>query len=181
MDSAYQNAVKPKTHQGPPTIQVFRYQSKWSPQPGSSSWSSLCIVSRNSSEHSLTTPLTPILHSSLQMGWVAAIPHVHQALLHLQASACAFAWAQNSHFQTRAQLSQGKDFQTFIYLRVSGINKKSISRTSHHGSGETNLTVPMRTQVRSLASLSGLWIWCCRELWCRSQTQLGSGGSVAVV
>ena len=25
----------------------------------------------------------------------------------------------------------------------------------------------MRLQVRSLASLSGLRIWCCRELWCR--------------
>ena len=25
----------------------------------------------------------------------------------------------------------------------------------------------MRTQVRSLASLSGLGIRCCRELWCR--------------
>ena len=26
----------------------------------------------------------------------------------------------------------------------------------------------MRMQVRSLASLSGLRIWCCHELWCRS-------------
>ena len=24
-------------------------------------------------------------------------------------------------------------------------------------------------------------IWCCRELWCRSQTRLGSGVAVAVV
>ena len=30
----------------------------------------------------------------------------------------------------------------------------------------------MRLQVRSLASLSGLRIWHCRELWCRSQTWL---------
>ena len=29
--------------------------------------------------------------------------------------------------------------------------------------------VSMRTQVRSLALLSGLSIRCCRELWCRSQ------------
>ena len=29
-------------------------------------------------------------------------------------------------------------------------------------------------RVQSLASLSGLRIWCGRELWCRSQTQLGS-------
>ena len=34
--------------------------------------------------------------------------------------------------------------------------------------------VSMRMWVRSLASLSGSEIWCCRELWRRSQTQLGS-------
>ena len=31
-----------------------------------------------------------------------------------------------------------------------------------------------------MASLHGLGIWCCRELWCRSKTQLGSGVAVAV-
>ena len=35
-------------------------------------------------------------------------------------------------------------------------------------------------QVRSLASLSGLWSWHCPELWCRSQMQLRSGVAVAV-
>ena len=38
----------------------------------------------------------------------------------------------------------------------------------------------MRTQVRSLASLSGLRIQHCRELWCRSQTWLRSGIAVTV-
>ena len=38
----------------------------------------------------------------------------------------------------------------------------------------------MRLRVRSLTSLSGLWIWHCRELWCRSQTQLQCGVAVAV-
>ena len=38
----------------------------------------------------------------------------------------------------------------------------------------------MRLQVRSLALLSGLKIWCCCELWCRLQTQLGSGVAVAL-
>ena len=33
----------------------------------------------------------------------------------------------------------------------------------------------MRIQVQSLASLSGLRIQHCCELWCRSHTQLGSG------
>ena len=39
----------------------------------------------------------------------------------------------------------------------------------------------MRTQVRSLASLSGLRVQHCSELWCRSQTRFGSGVAVAVV
>ena len=38
----------------------------------------------------------------------------------------------------------------------------------------------MRTQVQSLALLSGLRIWLCCELWCRSQTWLRSGVAVAV-
>ena len=46
---------------------------------------------------------------------------------------------------------------------------------------ERILLVAMRMQVRSLASLSGLRIWRCHELWCRSQTQLGSCIAVAVV
>ena len=39
----------------------------------------------------------------------------------------------------------------------------------------------MRTWVRSLASISGLRIPHCHELWCRSQTRLGSRVAVAVV
>ena len=39
----------------------------------------------------------------------------------------------------------------------------------------------MRFRVWSLASLSGLRIWRCYELWCRSQTRLGSCIAVAVV
>ena len=38
----------------------------------------------------------------------------------------------------------------------------------------------MRLQVWSMALLSGLWIRCCHELWCRSQTQLRSGIAVAL-
>ena len=41
-----------------------------------------------------------------------------------------------------------------------------------------NQLVSMRTRVRSLAWLR---IWHCRELWCRSQTWLGSCVAVAVV
>ena len=32
----------------------------------------------------------------------------------------------------------------------------------------------MRLRVRPLASLSGLRIWRCHKLWCRSKTRLGS-------
>ena len=39
----------------------------------------------------------------------------------------------------------------------------------------------MRFQVPSLAWLSRLKIWCCRELWCRSPTWLGFHIAVAVV
>ena len=39
----------------------------------------------------------------------------------------------------------------------------------------------MRLQVRSLGLLSGLGIRRCGELWCGSQTHLGSGMAVAVV
>ena len=45
---------------------------------------------------------------------------------------------------------------------------------------ETQL-VSMGMWVRFLASLGGLGIWCCHELWCRSQMHLGSRVAVAVV
>ena len=38
----------------------------------------------------------------------------------------------------------------------------------------------MRMRVQSLASLSGLGIQLCHELWCRWQMQLGSHVAVAV-
>ena len=38
----------------------------------------------------------------------------------------------------------------------------------------------MRLWVRSLASLNGLRTRRCHELWCRSQTRLGSGVAVAL-
>ena len=45
----------------------------------------------------------------------------------------------------------------------------------------TTRITSMRTQVRSLAPLSGLKIWRCHELWCRSQMRLRAGAAVAVV
>ena len=40
--------------------------------------------------------------------------------------------------------------------------------------------VSMRMRVQFLVSLSGLRIRCSRELWCRSQMQLGSCIAMAV-
>ena len=50
--------------------------------------------------------------------------------------------------------------------------KKIVFCSSRHGSVKTNLTVSMRTQVRSLVLLEGLRIQHCYDLWCRSQTGL---------
>ena len=69
-----------------------------------------------------------------------------------------------------------------IGLESSVSSKKWDGRSSHRGAEEMNLTCKsMRTQVLSLASFSGLRIWHCHELWCRSQMRLGSGIGVAVV
>ena len=38
----------------------------------------------------------------------------------------------------------------------------------------------MRMWVWSMASLSGLKLWCCHELWCRLKRQLGPHAAVAV-
>ena len=44
----------------------------------------------------------------------------------------------------------------------------------------TNLTRNYEVAGLILALLSGLGIRHCRELWCRSQTRLGSHGAVAL-
>ena len=36
-----------------------------------------------------------------------------------------------------------------------------------------------KDMVRSLVSFSGLWIWHCHKLWCRSQMRLRSGVAIA--
>ena len=47
-------------------------------------------------------------------------------------------------------------------------------------SGNKSDLVSMRAQVRSQASLSGLRIQPCHDLWCRFQMRLGSGVAVAM-
>ena len=53
--------------------------------------------------------------------------------------------------------------------------------SSHRGTVEINLTRNREVGGSILALLSGLRIQCCRKLWCRSQTWLGSRIAVALV
>ena len=55
-------------------------------------------------------------------------------------------------------------------------NHKRIAKNTQRSccTAEANPTSIHEDSVRSLASLSGLRIQHCRELWCRSQTRLGS-------
>ena len=57
----------------------------------------------------------------------------------------------------------------------------TCSRSSYRGTAETIQIGTMRLRVRSLASLHGLRIQRCLELWCRLQMRLGSGIAMALV
>ena len=57
--------------------------------------------------------------------------------------------------------------------------RKSKNRSSHCGAAEMNPT--RNHEVPGLISGLAQWIWCCRELQCRLQMQLGSCVAVAVV
>ena len=59
--------------------------------------------------------------------------------------------------------------------------RKKQTWSSRCGSVITNLTSIHEVWVPSLASLSGVKIWCCCELWCGSHTRLGSHVAVAPV
>ena len=74
-------------------------------------------------------------------------------------------------------LSHNGSSLILIFLGCHSWDNRNALRSSHRGSV---VNEPMRTRVQSLALLSGLRIWCCCELWCRLQIQLGSGVSVAV-
>ena len=66
-------------------------------------------------------------------------------------------------------------YNTLAYLPL----KTTYQWSFHCGPAETNLTRNHEV-VASLASLSGLRSRNCHELWCRSQTWLGSCIAVAV-
>ena len=72
---------------------------------------------------------------------------------------------------------------TLFYNRERKRKREKVKNyrdeSSHYGSAEMNLISIHEVVVQFLASITGLRIWCCRELWCRSQKRLGS--YVAVV
>ena len=68
----------------------------------------------------------------------------------------------------------------FGYRHDKEDHLKIVFGSSRRGSVVNGIQIgTMRLQIRSLASLSGLRIWHCHELWCWSQTWLGSGIAVA--
>ena len=59
--------------------------------------------------------------------------------------------------------------------------KEKITRVPIVAQQKRIQLVSMRIQVQFLALFSGSRIWCCCELWCRSQKWPGSYITVAVV
>ena len=69
----------------------------------------------------------------------------------------------------------------YIYTMkyYSAIKRNEITGVPTVAQGKRIQLGSTRLWAQSLASLSGLRIWCCRELWCRSKMRLGSGFAVA--
>ena len=64
--------------------------------------------------------------------------------------------------------------EKIIHSSLNCLVKKSVGRVPTVVGGKQIWLASMRTQVRSLTSLSALRIWCCCELWGRSQMRLRS-------
>ena len=68
-----------------------------------------------------------------------------------------------------AKISKSKIVFFFFFFFLN-----TIFWSSHRGAAEMNLT-RIHEDVGLIPGLAQwLRIWCCYELWCRSQTQLGS-------
>ena len=75
-----------------------------------------------------------------------------------------------------------------VCVSVWGWGSKEYSRNDFFGQNNLSRTeeigvpniVSMKMWVQSLASLSGLRIWCCCKLWHRLQMRLGSSVAMAV-
>ena len=75
-----------------------------------------------------------------------------------------------SLFWNDGEICKQKKQKLIVIFQISK-NKKKNKEFPLWLRGNKTWLVFMRTQVWSLASLSELRIWCCRELWCRSQRQ----------
>ena len=72
-------------------------------------------------------------------------------------------------------------FHLFLGVYFLGLGNRSPMDFLSWLRGQQTQLASMRTQVQSLASLSGLRIWRCHEVQCRSQMWLRSCVAMAVV
>ena len=87
-------------------------------------------------------------------------------------------WISSSMSVPMAKPKSGQvDKNMWIFRKKISKNEEKVFGSSCCGSAITTQLGSMRMWVWSLASLSRLRIWCCHELWRRSQTRLGSGVS----
>ena len=98
-----------------------------------------------------------------------------------------FHWFQNTfwkkicwHCRVLESLTMSVLTEEIMFSRKGLFVQNKGWGSSPHGSVVVNPTSIYETRVWSLASLNGLRIWHCYELWFRSQTQLWSGIAMAV-
>ena len=140
--------------------------------------------------------------------WEFPLPHSLSNTWYCQISPTYHSGGQTPHFkqhQTRLMFGGSKAEWREGHRQSSksnwGKTRKMLEKTSLHvcalplwaNQSHCHEGVPivvqwerirlgtMRLRVRSLASLSGIRIWRCCELWCRSQMRLRSWVGVAVV
>ena len=115
-------------------------------------------------------------------------------LLHRTVSATQYSWviyvgkeSERERVWVHAELNRFVVHQKWSQPgKSTKLNKALIYKNNNKGvpfvaHGKWIQLGTRRLRVRSLASLRGLRIGHCHELWWRSQTQLGSGVAVAVV
>ena len=82
-------------------------------------------------------------------------------------ASCGEGWVWEVGIEKKTGLPSAANFKMILFW------------SSHHGTVEMNPTRNHEVSG-SIPGLTQLRIQRCHELWCRSQTQLGSGVAVAV-
>ena len=129
---------------------------------------------------------TPIFSESLFFP-IMSFLNLHSIRIHLPTN-CTYIrqncqncimsfWMSNGHTTQNAK-DTWSPYYFFCPPHFSGIRHTSPG-VPIMAQQKQILVVSMTMQVRSLASLRRLRMWCCHELWCRSQTWLGSRVAVA--